>query len=67
MLFLYITFSGNADGSIATRTPNVAVDTALLKKIHVWTGLGASEDDIIDRLRAQTVPTGHAFHTWIQG
>ena len=47
--------------------PNAAVNAALLQQIHGWIEAGATEDDVIDRLRLQAVPTGYALHTWIGG
>jgi len=44
-------FSGNADGSITAKVPSAAVNIALLQKIHGWIESGATEDDVIDRLR----------------
>ena len=34
------------------------MDATLLKQIHGWTKAGATEDDVIDRLR---------IHTWTEG
>ena len=43
------------------------MDATLLQQIHGWIEAGATEDDVIDRLRLQTVPTGYTIHTWIEG
>lgn len=31
-----------------------------------WKRSGATDDDIIDRLRARTVPRGYPIHSWSQ-
>ena len=41
--------------------------TALLQQIYGWIEAGATEDDVIDRLRLQAVPTHYAIHIWIEG
>ena len=58
---------GNADGVVTARVHNDAVHTDLLNQIHGWITAGAKQDDVIERLRLKTVPTGYNVHTWIQG
>ena len=36
-------------------------------KIQQWRSKGASEDDIISRLRTRTVPPGYPIHPWKKG
>ena len=43
------------------------MDVTLLKQIYGWTKAGATEDDVIDRLQLQAVPTGYTIHTWTEG
>ena len=35
--------------------------------IHSWRREGASDKDVIIRLRQRTVPDGYSYHTWIPG
>ena len=57
----------NADGSVVTQQPNDAVSEHTLKMILKWRNDGVGMDDIIDRLRTQTVPAGYPIHSWIAG
>ena len=58
---------GNANGIFSTRVPNNAVSQELLAQIHGWITAGATMDDVIERLRLRTVPTGYAIHNWTNG
>ena len=49
------------------RIPNPTVDSDLLEKVHTWIRAGIILDDIIERLRLQTVPTGYTVHAWTEG
>lgn len=60
-------FLGNADESITATVPNAAVDATLLQQIHGWIEAGASEDDVINRLWLQAVPSGYVIHFWREG
>lgn len=57
----------NPDGSIAAQQPNQAISEDILRKILKWRNDGIGVDYIIDRLRAQTVPSGHPVHPWMPG
>ena len=61
--FLYV----DDDGKIVAVQPNAAVADSLIGDIFKWKEEGISMDDIIDQLRAQTVPTGYPFHPWKNG
>lgn len=65
VLFVHLTVT--SDGTVTAEKPDGAVSEATLLKILGWKEAGASMDDIIDRLRTQTVPTGYAIHPWIPG
>ncbi len=45
---------------------NPAVPLATLQCVFKWRTDGQSMQDVIDRLRAKTVPAGHPFHKWKQ-
>ena len=55
---------GDKDGSITAVNPNPAVPESVLKEILEWKKSGATEDDIIGRLRIRTVPNGYPIHPW---
>lgn len=57
----------NPDGSITAQQPNQAISEDILRTVLKWRNDGIGVDDIIDRLRAQTVPSGHPIHPWIAG
>ena len=66
--FYYLVFFvEGANGEFTARVPNPAVHTDLLGKVHSWIAAGATIDDVIERLRLQTVPTGYTIHTWAEG
>lgn len=58
---------GDANGQLTARVPNPAVCADLLKQVHGWVESGATTDDVVDRLRVRTVPTGYTFHKWVEG
>ena len=64
VLFCYLV---DESGSIRAMSENAAVQCLLLREIHEWKAEGASELDVITRLRQQTVPQGHNYHTWKPG
>ena len=41
---------------------NDAVHSVLLNQIYGWVTAGATLDDVIERLRLKTVPTGYSIH-----
>ena len=57
----------NVDGSIVSLQPTPSESPALLREIHLWREAGASEDDVVDRLRTRCVPTGYTPHLWNSG
>ena len=57
-------FTASKDGRITAKKPNPAVPVATLKEIMEWKKSGATEDDIIGRLRIRTVPNGYPTHRW---
>lgn len=36
----------------------------LLAEIHKWYSEGADQDDVVERLRLRTMPSGYKIHTW---
>lgn len=54
-------------GSVCAKRMNPGVSEELLRKIHSWRREGASDKDVIIRLRQRTVPDGYSYHTWIPG
>ena len=46
---------------------NPAVSKELLEEILSWKIEGASNIDVITRLRQRTVPRGYEYHSWIPG
>ena len=55
---------GCPDGSIVATEQNPAVSAELLAEIFQWREAGATEDDVIERLRMRTVPPGYTPHLW---
>ena len=49
---------GTADKEYTARIPNPAVESDLLERVHSWIKAGATTDDIIERLKLETVPVG---------
>ena len=45
------------------KTPTPAVDENVLTKIDFWIQGGTSLEDIVDRLRPHTIPSGYTFNT----
>ena len=58
-----------SDGHIVAQKQNSAVSSELLSEILIWSWKmeGATDTDIICRLRHQTVPTGYSYHHWCPG
>ena len=52
------------NGTITALLPHHAVSPELLGELSKWNFEGASLDDVIERLRLQTVPSGYKIHTW---
>lgn len=57
----------NCDGSLVALQPTPCVSSSLLHEIHAWKVAGASDDDVIARLRVRCVPTGYTPHPWSSG
>ena len=53
------------DGSLVAKHPNCAVSESLLKEIWGWRLSGASDTDVLSRLRVRTVPQGYFFLWYI--
>ena len=58
---------GQKDGDVVPLRPNAAISKDLLLEIQQWQTKGASEDDVISRLRTRTVPPGYLIHPWKKG
>ena len=56
-----------SDGHIVAQKQNSAVSSELLSEIWSWKMEGATDTDIICRLRQRTVPTGCSYHHWCPG
>ena len=56
------------DGVVA-RVRNPAVSSELLQEVYKWNRKDATIDDVIERLRLQTVPSKYtgAIHSWADG
>ena len=61
------TYLGLTGGKFAACVPNPAVDSELLEKVHSWIGAGVIIDDVIERLRLQTVLIGYTIYSWTDG
>ena len=61
--------SGDSDGNVTGKVPNVAVSNALLIEILSWKKDGATNEDVFIRLRKRTVPPTYrdTVHNWING
>ena len=46
---------------------NPAVPVEMLKKVHNLLKSGISIEDVVDRLRTETVPRGYPIHPWLSG
>ena len=64
-MFIYLL--GAANGTITAKIHNPAVESTLLQQIYLWIEAGATLDDVIERLRLQTVPPGNTIHNWTEG
>lgn len=57
----------DADGCISAECPDPAISQTILKEVWEWKRSGVNTDDIVDRLRTRTVPSGYPIHPWILG
>lgn len=64
---LYINNTEKADGTLTPVRSNPAVPVELLKKVQDLLKGGISIEDIVDRLRTETVPKGYPCHPWRSG
>lgn len=64
-MFIYLL--GAANGTITAMIHNPAIESSLLQQIYLWIEGGATLDDVIERLRMQTVPPGYTIHNWTEG
>ena len=55
------------DGSIQAKDANSIVPESVLHLIWLLRKQGISFQDIVQRLRPRTVPSGYAYHNWIPG
>ena len=55
------------DGTVVAEKPNPAVPLDVLQKIYLWLSHDITFDDIIDRLRPHTVPSGYTYSSWKTG
>lgn len=55
------------DGTIEAVIQNPAVPSEVLSEILLWRSEGATDVDVITRLRQRTVPSGFETHTWTNG
>lgn len=55
------------NGDVCAEKPNPAVSNTILKEIYQLRECNISMDNIIDRLRTRTVPSGYTYHTWKKG
>ena len=55
------------DSKLTAHVPNPAVHADLLGIVHGWITAGATIDDVIERLRLQTIPMGYTIHTLTEG
>ena len=39
----------------------------VLQEIAIWKAEGASDSDVVTRLRLKTVPEGYEYHPWKKG
>ena len=55
------------DGSFLAKLSNPAVPVEVLQEIAIWKAEGASDSDVVTRLRLKTVPEGYEYHPWKKG
>lgn len=58
---------GLASGSVVAVQPTDFIKESLLKEIEAWMMEGCSDEDVIQRLRLRTVPSGYSPTSWIPG
>lgn len=55
------------NGDIEAVKYNEAVPHSVLSEIFLWRSEGATDMDVITRLRLRTVPSGFKPHRWSKG
>ena len=56
-----------SDGHNVAQQQNPAITKEFLSEIWSWKMEGATDTEIICRLRQQMVPTGYSYHQWCPG
>ena len=59
--------TGMSDSTIVAAHSNPAVPSSVLEEVYDWRQHGISMEDVVDRLRPRTVPTGYVFTNWKPG
>ena len=60
-------FAVTLDGHIVAKKESPAVSMELLAEILDWKLEGATDKDVLCRLRHRTVPAGYSYHSWCTG
>lgn len=63
---LYQYYCTEVNNEIVAKRFNPALSKTI-KEVWAWKEQDISEDDVIDRLRARTVPSGYPTHPWRKG
>ena len=63
----HIIYIEEANGTLTPVKSNPAVPVEMLKKVHNLLKSGISIEDVVDRLRTETVPKGYPCHPWLSG
>lgn len=67
MYMTVIIIIGMPNGDIEAVKYNEAVPDSVLSEIFLWRSEGATDMDVITRLRLRTVPSGFKPHPWSKG
>ena len=67
VVVLHAQFSVSSDGTIHGKVPNPAVPQEVLLQVRDGLRNGSSMNEIVDLLRAKTVPAGYTPHPWKPG
>lgn len=63
-LFLYFVYIVKGDGTVTAEYPDPAVSNHTLCEVLEWRRSGVDTSEVVDRLRAKTVPAGYPLHPW---
>ena len=55
------------DGSVTAKLPNPAVTSGILQRIIEMRKDGMSHEEVVKKLRKETVPPGYTIHMWAPG